>query len=101
MVHEPGAARSPRRLRIQLRLHKARIASGQRKERSRRSRRQRLGQKNEGTEADFGKPWISHYEIGLVGFEPTASWSRTRRSDQAEPQPELSYIKSHSNGSTL
>ena len=28
--------------------------------------------------------------VGAVGFEPTTSWSRTRRSSQAEPRPERS-----------
>ena len=26
--------------------------------------------------------------VGASGFEPPASWSRTRRSNQAEPRPE-------------
>ena len=29
--------------------------------------------------------------VGARGFEPPASWSRTRRSSQAEPRPE--YIQ--------
>jgi hypothetical protein len=30
---------------------------------------------------------ISEWEIGLVGFEPTASWSRTRRSTKLSHSP--------------
>ena len=26
--------------------------------------------------------------VGVIGFEPTTSWSRTKRSSQAEPHPE-------------
>jgi hypothetical protein len=29
--------------------------------------------------------------VGASGFEPPASWSRTRRSSQAEPRPECSF----------
>ena len=28
--------------------------------------------------------------VGASGFEPPTSWSRTRRSSQAEPRPDLS-----------
>ena len=30
--------------------------------------------------------------IGVTGFEPATSWSQTRRSSQAEPHPEISFI---------
>jgi hypothetical protein len=30
---------------------------------------------------------VSHKIIGLVGFEPTASWSRTRRSTKLSHSP--------------
>src|SRR5215471_594151 len=33
---------------------------------------------------------IALVEIGLVGFEPTASWSRTRRSTKLSHSPKLS-----------
>ena len=29
--------------------------------------------------------------VGASGFEPPASWSRTRRSSQAEPRPERKF----------
>ena len=32
------------------------------------------------------------YSIGVTGFEPAASWSQTRRSSQAEPHPDISFI---------
>jgi hypothetical protein len=31
--------------------------------------------------------------VGARGFEPPASWSRTRRSSQAEPRPEVSSVE--------
>src|SRR5262245_31067396 len=31
--------------------------------------------------------------IGVTGFEPATSWSRTKRSSQAEPHPGLRYDK--------
>ncbi len=32
--------------------------------------------------------------VGVRGFEPPASWSRTKRSNRAEPHPErLDYLK--------
>src|SRR5580700_3135570 len=31
--------------------------------------------------------------VGASGFEPPASWSRTRRSSQAEPRPENAQIR--------
>jgi hypothetical protein len=34
-----------------------------------------------------GSRYSPAFKIGLVGFEPTASTSRTWRSSQAEPQP--------------
>ena len=30
--------------------------------------------------------------IGVTGFEPATSWSQTRRSSQAEPHPDISFI---------
>ena len=34
------------------------------------------------------KPFSSrHLQVGLTGFEPATSWSRTKRSSQAELQP--------------
>ena len=30
--------------------------------------------------------------VGVTGFEPAASWSQTRRSSQAEPHPDISFI---------
>jgi hypothetical protein len=32
--------------------------------------------------------------VGASGFEPPTSWSRTRRSSQAEPRPEFLLWKS-------
>ena len=31
-------------------------------------------------------------EVGVTGFEPATSWSQTRRSSQAEPHPDISFI---------
>ena len=31
-------------------------------------------------------------QIGVTGFEPAASWSQTRRSDQTEPHPDQTTI---------
>ena len=30
--------------------------------------------------------------VGVTGFEPATSWSQTRRSSQAEPHPDISFI---------
>ena len=36
------------------------------------------------------------YEVGATGFEPATSWSRTKRSSQAELRPETkSFSSSH------
>ncbi len=32
---------------------------------------------------------INQVFVGVRGFEPPASWSRTRRSNRAEPHPEI------------
>ena len=32
------------------------------------------------------------HDIGVTGFEPATSWSQTRRSSQAEPHPDISFI---------
>ena len=31
--------------------------------------------------------------VGASGFEPPTSWSRTRRSSQAEPRPDVFALK--------
>ena len=31
-------------------------------------------------------------QVGVTGFEPATSWSQTRRSSQAEPHPDISFI---------
>ena len=41
--------------------------------------------------------WCSTIElhphvVGVTGFEPATSWSQTRRSSQAEPHPDISFI---------
>ena len=41
---------------------------------------------NDYPKGDLPNGWFAQ-NIGLVGFEPTASTSRTWRSSQAEPQP--------------
>ena len=33
--------------------------------------------------------------VGARGFEPPASWSRTRRSSQAEPRPDGGKLLTH------
>jgi hypothetical protein len=38
------------------------------------------------------------YPIGLVGFEPTASWSRTRRSTKLSHSPKLIINPAHQPG---
>lgn len=37
----------------------------------------------------------SHTNVGLTGFEPATSWSRTKRSSQAELQPEVEIATLH------
>lgn len=40
-----------------------------------------------------GHPTLSlFYLVGASGFEPPTSWSRTKRSSQAEPRPVLPYL---------
>ena len=46
---------------------------------------------------NFGvEPMFVGKLVGASGFEPPTSWSRTRRSSQAEPRPEHLYITSFS-----
>ena len=37
---------------------------------------------------------IGGHRVGLTGFEPATSWSRTKRSSQAELQPVISFARS-------
>ncbi len=46
----------------------------------------RRGRRRSG-EGEEGRSGGGAVRIGVIGFEPTASWSQTRRSNQAELHP--------------